>query len=827
MEIPAKLQAALDSGDLIVFLGAGFGIDSGFPLWRQALQEIATELAKHSQPYASLVQSEAQAGRFLEAAELLYLAPVTADVRREILQAVFGKEPRVSARQVRLVKTPCQGFVTTNYDRSIEIARLQAQVDLHTFTESETDLANARVCTRQFCVRLNGRIEAPEGIVLARRHYDELPRRNGYVEFFRELFVNRNILFFGFSFTDPFLRDAVSRMSAALHSVFRRSAFALFSSTPDASTNQLLNDAGIVPVIYDPADSHREAWDIFGPRQLTAITSADDAQLQRVRSEIATVYARARARDYAADRVQVLSGLLMPVLQKIGIGAVVRVDEFEEQARRLLALPNSFPREIIVEAAKRLEQDGIVRLSSAGLTVLQLPGTEVFGKDLNKLVNGLISRAKVRYQVPANALSRSLLSELVLATLIIDGMHVAHSMIRRQPLSEQRLSDSIKRACQVAGVVGANVLGIAKALDHLLTHPDAEEEKVLGGLASLAFSTSLLVADPSLVAAKTTALPGAFFDANVLLPWLCHGHPVQRLCESVIALFTKHGGAYVIPEYLNEIVSHRKLAIEAVREGDLSDTAKLRHFVSLFEAHGINTFLGGYAGVLASGTALNFADYLHKYAPYEDEAQAAIFLEERGVVVYRGIPDSYSLPGGPLFGQLKAELQERRKREEVRVKHDARQLEILLGHKPVWDCPYFVTADKSLVSAMASTHAATLLPRVLLPHQAAYLAELLGATTDLTGLTRAMWMSSPDLHKRIQDYYIDRVLSEYEYALVSELPDIVETIITDIERSTGDLRYLDLDEDMEDRKVRVFTAMDRFEPRFYEKLLKAKRDAGL
>jgi hypothetical protein len=827
MEIPEKLAAALASGDLIIFLGAGFGIDSGFPLWPKALQEIATELEKHSPPHAGLMRIEAHNGRFLEAADLLYSAPLTHDVRREILQAVFGKDPRVSGRQKRLLQTPCQGFVTTNYDRSIEIAKTQARIDLHTFTETETDLANARVCMRQFYVRLNGRIEAPEGIVFARRQYDELPRRTGYVEFFREMFVNRNILFFGFSFVDPFLRETISTMSKAVHSVFQRSAFALFSNNPDAITAQFLNDAGIVPVIYDQADSHAEAWNIFGPRTIATIAPSDDTQLQRVRSEIAAVYARARARDYAADRVQVLSGLLMPVLQKIGTGGTVRMDEFEEQARNLLALPNSFPRDLIIDAAKRLEQDHVVRLSGSGLEVLHLPGTDVFGKDLNKLVNGLISRARVRYQVPAAALSRPILSELVLATLIIDGLHVAHSMIRGQPLSQGRLTDAIKRACKVARVNDSDGPLVAKALEHLFTHPDAEEEKLLAALASLAFSTSLLVADPSLVASKSMSLPGAFFDTNVLLPWLCYGHPVQPLSESLVSLFAKCGGAYVIPEYLNEIVSHRKLAVDAVRDGDLGDPIKLRRFVSLFEAHGINAFLGGYAGVLATGVAFTFDEYLQKHAPYEDESQAAVFLEEQGIVVYQGTHDPYSIPGGPLFGQLKAELYERRRREEIRVRHDARQLEILLGHKPVWDCPYFVTADKTLISAMAATSAARLLPRVVLPHQAAYIGELLGAGTVLTGLTRAMWMSAPDLHKRIQDYYIDRVLSEYEFALVSELPDIVDTIIADIERTNGDLRRLDLDEDMDDRKLRVFTAMDRFEPRFYEKLLRAKREAGL
>ena len=106
-----------------------------------------------------------------------------------------AKQPRTSRKLRLLTLTRCQGIVTTNFDRSLQIAAGEAVVSLVHFGESDQDLAAARVEAHKFLVRLHGRIEVPESLVFADRHYRTLPERESYVEFFRQLFVNRNLVF--------------------------------------------------------------------------------------------------------------------------------------------------------------------------------------------------------------------------------------------------------------------------------------------------------------------------------------------------------------------------------------------------------------------------------------------------------------------------------------------------------------------------------------------------------------------------------------------------------------------------------------------------------
>jgi hypothetical protein len=109
--------------------------------------------------------------------------------------------------------TRCQGIVTTNFDRSLEMAAAEAHASLVHFGESDPDLAAARAVSKPFFVRLHGRAEVPETLVFAERHYRALPERAQYVEFFRELFLNRNLVFFGFSFADPIISRLISEMT--------------------------------------------------------------------------------------------------------------------------------------------------------------------------------------------------------------------------------------------------------------------------------------------------------------------------------------------------------------------------------------------------------------------------------------------------------------------------------------------------------------------------------------------------------------------------------------------------------------------------------------
>jgi hypothetical protein len=150
----------------------------------------------------------------------------------------------------------------------------------------------------------------------------------------------------------------------------------------------------------------------------------------------------------------------------------------------------------------------------------------------------------------------------------------------------------------------------------------------------------------------------------------------------------------------------------------------------------------------------------------------------------------------------------------------------MMGHRPKTECPYFVTADKTLIASVPETRARVVLPRILLPQQAVYLADILeGNAATIPGFTRALWSSPRDLPGRIRDYYTDRILKQYEAGLTGEIQNIVESVMERVEGESGGVLRNWKDDEAE--RIALFKTLDRFETRFYERMSEAKREAGL
>ncbi len=217
-------------------------------------------------------------------------------------------------------------------------AAAEANAVLTQFGESDQDLAAARVTTRQFLVHLHGRIEVPESLMFADRHYRAAPTRDSYVEFFREVFVNRNAIFFGFSFADPVVSELITAMTRAVRSLFRREAYSLLAAPARPELVETLRSAGIIAIEYDPSGDHAAAWDLFAAFRVGAPPiTAEQYEAQQVRSHLAAAYARAKSRQFRADRDQMLSALMLPLLAQIGSNTLIDLQEFltkVEETRR-------------------------------------------------------------------------------------------------------------------------------------------------------------------------------------------------------------------------------------------------------------------------------------------------------------------------------------------------------------------------------------------------------------------------------------------------------------------------------------------------------------
>lgn len=818
--MPGDFSALLKTGDFVLFLGAGASVEAGLSDWKHSLIGIADRLRVLDAGYASVIEAEAQKGRFLEAAELFYLAPITPSQRHNILREVFDKQLSITRRLRLLSRVRCQGIVTTNFDRSFQLAANDAHSKLVSFGESDADLAAARVETNPFFLRLHGRIEVPESLIFARRHYALLRTRAQYVAFFRELFLSRNVIFFGFSFADPVISDLMVAMTEEVQSQFRRRAYALVPSPPAHGLLDGLRKSSIVGIPYDTSNNHEEAWALLtGNRTGAPPVAPEENEAAEVRSHLAAAYARAKGRGFHADRERMLSALMLPLLSDAGSNAILGLDDFLKQVEERLALPKTFRRDSLISAVRLLEQDGIVALQGTDLLIGEIEDGQDLERDARRLSQGLTSRARIRFGRPDFGVDPAILGQLVLYILALDGLFVAHTLIRGMPTRARRLEGIVDRAVAEARIRRSDREATRRAVVDLLTSPDVEEERILSNIAAVVFGTALLLRDPLLADSATNPFHrGAYVDASVLLPWLADGHPLRSAYDSLLRSF-ELTNVRVLPGYLNELVNHRRLAIEAAEGNGLGAPETLRRYVALFELHNVNVFLGGYAGTLQEGSRETFEEYLGRVAPFTTESQVGSILKGLGIVVEDYRPRNFGVAG-----ELKAAFRDRGKfRDDVVIQHDAAQLEVLQRARDVRGRPYFITADRALVGAMAATSFRHLIPSTLLPQQAALLAQMADRnTTGFEAFSRTLWTVADSVADKVKRYYTDRILRQYEEGLVAEVDTILDALWSDFRQEGMDLEAEDIsDPHSEVQRARLFERLDRFEPRFFQYLEEA------
>ena len=58
-----------------------------------------------------------------------------------------------------------------------------------------------------YIARIHGRVEVPQSMRLSERHFESLDRNTHYLDFLSHLFTRARLLFVGFSFLDPAIRQ--------------------------------------------------------------------------------------------------------------------------------------------------------------------------------------------------------------------------------------------------------------------------------------------------------------------------------------------------------------------------------------------------------------------------------------------------------------------------------------------------------------------------------------------------------------------------------------------------------------------------------------------
>lgn len=206
---PLALVTAIQTGQCILFAGAGASIDAKLPSWTELLRDLV-ERVRESGTVSEAQQRELSS--LLQRGDHLVLAAFCRDQLGKFEFAEFLKERlsdlnRASRTHRILANIPFRAAVTTNFDSFLENSRNRVQVVLPEMMERlgapgvESLLEDRSVFP---IVKMHGSCHDVDSIVLTRGDFRRtLFARPKYREFLRRLFTDSTIFFYGYSFSDP------------------------------------------------------------------------------------------------------------------------------------------------------------------------------------------------------------------------------------------------------------------------------------------------------------------------------------------------------------------------------------------------------------------------------------------------------------------------------------------------------------------------------------------------------------------------------------------------------------------------------------------------
>lgn len=185
---------SLELGSAGAFIGAGLSRRAGYPDWRTLLADIANELgldieAEHDLAAVAQYSLNKAVGKRTALSKLIVdHFPPKAD----------APEPfRILAR------LPIRHVWTSNYDTLPEIAWAQERKLLDVKSRN-ADLGIDKPWAHAILYKMHGSVDHPAEVVIAKDDYELYRReRPGFLQVLTGQLVTKQILFLGFSFTDP------------------------------------------------------------------------------------------------------------------------------------------------------------------------------------------------------------------------------------------------------------------------------------------------------------------------------------------------------------------------------------------------------------------------------------------------------------------------------------------------------------------------------------------------------------------------------------------------------------------------------------------------
>lgn len=271
---PEDLIAACVAGECVLYGGAGLSAQGNFPPWVPFVRGLLdwavrerfipeTDAASHRAAIDS-GQANTVADVIVSAVEgnteKLY-AYIRSVFTRQPNEAMWGgaTTPPLPAAHKALSRIQFSAIMTTNFDNLLEEAFKKPGVHIYTPRDAEP-LLDALSKREFFILKLYGRLEQPETLMLASAQFEDSVRDNyQFAQFMETLFFSRTLLFIGNSLQG--IEDYLKGVSSKRFSTSRRhyALVGVFDNAWQALASQMERRYGITVLPYTPSEGYPEA----------------------------------------------------------------------------------------------------------------------------------------------------------------------------------------------------------------------------------------------------------------------------------------------------------------------------------------------------------------------------------------------------------------------------------------------------------------------------------------------------------------------------------------------------------------------------------------
>lgn len=827
----------------VLFSGAGVAMRAGLPDWKGLLTSLAEGVRSKSPLLANAMTESIAQAKLTKAADLWSLVDEVplGDRLGTLATALSSYDPQ-PLRDIAAF--PFRACLTTNFDRSIldpfAFSRGAAPRD---YRLGDKTLAEA-VWEKQFFVaRVHGCVEAPSGIVLSCAQFDRLLLDEVYVDLLTRTFTNKAVLFLGFSFYDPAIRHVLDLVDKK----FGPSPPGRHTALIPRGFNELLQKAhrlNIDVVEYDSADRHSALWDgiaeaaatLKRAKAKTVSEKTTGSLLRPMKQYLAACFARAQISSNTVSlREVVLEGVVSAVVQAVAPKGIP-FHEIREAIRTSIGVRGDDVDEPTLGALKALIEAKLIRRQRSkgekgykySWIGVVAPGNGL-GAAIDKLVANVLDRAYVQEGWrPKDTAVKDVVHEFMVNAVQHRGWDLGAAFAAGRPPD----GVDVPQILAESGAARLSALDrerLVRTLDSMFLRPTADEAELLGELGRVSFALELAFQAPRSTLFHRATLPKrVYLDTNVVMPAIIEGHPNQKLYNTAIRRMKEASAAAGVPAqfivfqgYLNEVVSHRRTALDAAAKADNDFDAAARADVLFHGASNVNVFIGAYIRHLDRGGASGFSDFVNKVAPYRTEAELRRSLEAQGFLVINQMKD-------PIYATLYAMLERANARklvegkEPILLEHDALQLRLLALDAAKGERSVFVTADRRLGEDISERGFVHLRDSLISHIGLLQLVDLLvGLEVDKREAGALLWSSTvSDKTQKMRSYLVAEALEQHDAAMAMEMHHVVERhaekIVKELDRAG-----LDLDSQSPKKRVEAFRTLGTLEKGFFSGMREA------